>query len=262
MRLRYETLVRVSLAPAADQTLAILTLLSRQPEPLSAAAIAAAVPAPRSTTYRLLSVLVAHRFVSYLPEQRRYGLGVAAYELGSAYSRQMPLQRIARPVLARLVDQTRQNAHLATLDGRDVYYLIEERATGRPSLVTEVGVRLPATLTASGLAMLAALPLAQLRAIFPPGAELPQREGRGPATLADLRRALVATRRRGHAVEEDLVTVGLSSVSRPVLDHTGHPVAAVAVTFQGDRVDEPGRLALVRAVGQAVDALAHRLGAG
>jgi DNA-binding IclR family transcriptional regulator len=47
-----------------------------------------------------------------------------------------------------------------------------------------------------------------------------------------------------------------------VLDHTGHPVAAVAVTFQGDRVDEPARLALVRAVGQAVDALAHRLGGG
>ena len=158
MCLRYETLVAVSLAPAADQTLAILTLLSRQPEPLPAATIAAAISAPRSTTYRLLSVLVEHRFVSYLPEQRRYGLGVAAYELGSAYSRQMPLQRIARPVLARLVDQTRQNAHLATLDGRDVYYLIEERAAGRPSLVTEVGVRLPATLTASGLAMLAALP--------------------------------------------------------------------------------------------------------
>jgi DNA-binding IclR family transcriptional regulator len=252
----------VSLAPAADQTLAILTLLSRQPEPLPAAAIAAAIGAPRSTTYRLLAVLVEHRFLSYLPEQRRYGLGVAAYELGSAYTRQMPLQRIARPLLARLVDQTRQNGHLATLDGRDVYYLIEERAAGRPSLVTEVGVRLPATLTASGLAMLAALPPAQLRAIFPPGAALTQREGRGPATVTELRRALAETRRRGHAVEEDLVTVGLSSVSRPVLDHTGHPVAAVALTFRSDQVEEPARLALVRAVGQAADALAHRLGAG
>jgi DNA-binding IclR family transcriptional regulator len=172
------------------------------------------------------------------------------------------LQRIARPVLARLVDQTRQNGHLATLDGRDVYYLIEERATGRPSLVTEVGVRLPATLTASGLAMLAALPPAQLRAIFPPGTALTQRDGRGLASVAELRRALAETRQRGHAVEEDLVTVGLSSVSRPVLDHTGHPVAAVAITFEGARVDEPARMALVRAVGQAADALAHRLGAG
>lgn len=57
------------------------------------------------------------------------------------------------------------------------------------------------------------------------------------------------------------MTVGLSSASRPVLDHTGHPVAAVAVTFVGARIDEPARLALVRAVGQAADALARRLGA-
>jgi hypothetical protein len=35
----------------------------------------------------------------------------------------------------------------------------------------------------------------------------------------------------------------------------------VAIIFEGDRVDEPAQLALVRAVGQAADALAHRLGA-
>ena len=135
------------------------------------------------------------------------------------------------------------------------------RATGLLRQLCPPASGLPATLTASGLAMLAALPATQLRATFPPGTHLVQRDGRGPATVAELRRALVETRRRGHAVEEDLVTVGLSSASRPVLDHTGHPVAAVAVTFVGARVDEPARLALVRAVGQAADALARRLGA-
>ena len=46
-------------------------------------------------------------------------------------------------------------------------YVIEERAPGRPPLVTEVGVRLPAHLTASGRAILAALPTAQVRALYP-----------------------------------------------------------------------------------------------
>jgi DNA-binding IclR family transcriptional regulator len=40
-----------------------------------------------------------------------------------------------------LVDATRHNAHLAVLHGRDVLYVIEERAPGRPPLVTDVGVR-------------------------------------------------------------------------------------------------------------------------
>ena len=53
------------------------------------------------------------------------------------------------------------------LHGRDVLYVVEERAPGRPPLVTDVGVRLPAHLTASGRAILAALPAAQVRALYP-----------------------------------------------------------------------------------------------
>src|SRR5665811_1722155 len=90
-------------------------------------------------------------FVVHLAEERRYGLGVAAFELGSAYTRQAPLQRLARRLLVRLVDATSYNAHLAVLHGSDVLYVIEERAPGRPPLVTDVGVRLPSQLTASCL---------------------------------------------------------------------------------------------------------------
>ena len=42
---------------------------------------------------------------------------------------------------------------IAVLHGRDVLYVVEERAPGRPPLVTDVGVRLPAHLTASGRAI-------------------------------------------------------------------------------------------------------------
>jgi DNA-binding IclR family transcriptional regulator len=42
---------------------------------------------------------------------------------------------------------------------------------------------------------------------------------------------LSETRRRGHATEEGEVTPGLASVAAPVLDHNGHPVAGLAVTF-------------------------------
>jgi DNA-binding IclR family transcriptional regulator len=168
---------------------------------------------PRSSTYRLLTTLADRGFVSHLRESGRFGLGAAAYELGSAYRRQAPLQRIAAPLLARLVDATTHNAHLAVMHGRDVLYVVEERAAGRPRLVTDVGVRLPAELTASGLAMLAQLPAAQLRALYPAAAQLVRREEVGPRSLADLRRTLTQTRARGYAVESGTVTVGLASVA-------------------------------------------------
>lgn len=250
----------MSLAPAADGVLQILMLLARQAEPVPAATISAGLGLPRSTTYRLLGVLVDHGFVTYLPEERRYGLGVVTYDLGSTYARQMPLRRIAQPVLGRLVDTVHQHAHLAVLHGPDVYYVIEERARGLPPLITDVGVRLPATLTASGLAMLARLPGRQVRALYPSAAALVQRDGRGPRTLAQLREVLVRTRQHGFAEEDGLITVGLGSVGWPVLDHTGHPVAGLSVTFESARVDEPARSRMVQATAQAADALSRRLG--
>jgi len=250
----------VANAPAARHALTLLTLLARHTEPLPAGSIARELGLPRSTTYHLLAVLRDAGFVTHLEEERRYGLGVAAFELGSAYQRQAPLQRIARPLLGRLVDQTTHNAHLAVLHGRDVLYVIEERAPGRPLLVTEVGVRLPATLTASGLAMLARLPAPQVRALFPHKDTLVQRDGHGPTSVTELRRELTTVRNRGYATEDDSVSAGLSSVAQAVLDHTGHPVAGVALTFPRDGVDDDERARLVAAVSRAAATLSARIG--
>ncbi|MBE2314883.1 IclR family transcriptional regulator [Solirubrobacter sp. CPCC 204708] len=221
-------------APAASHALKVLRLLARHAQPLPAATIATALGLPRSSTYHLLKVLADEGFVVHLPEQRRYGLGVAAHEIGSAYLKQEPLRWIAQTVLTRLTSATTHNAHLAVLHGRDVLYVIEERAPDRPDLVTDVGVRLPAHLTASGLAMLAALPQPQLQALFPDRSALTRRNNAGPASLKQLRATLTTARERGYAEEDGYVTPGLASVATAVLDHARQPIAAVAVTFPAD----------------------------
>lgn len=220
--------------PAATQTLTILRLLADQASPMPAAAIARDLGLPRSTVYHLLRAMCDQGFVVHIPDQRRYGLGVAAFEVGSAYSHQEPLRWIAAPALRRLVLATGHNGHFAVLHGPDVLYVIEERAPGRPTLVTDVGVRLPAQLTASGLAMLAALPAKQLTALYPARRVLVQRDGRGPRNMSQIRTLLQAVRRDGFATEDGSVTAGFASVAAAVLDHRDYPVAAVALTFPVD----------------------------
>jgi DNA-binding IclR family transcriptional regulator len=246
--------------PAAQQVLAILRYLARQAGPVPAAAVARDLQLPRSSTYQLLATLADSGFVVHLADERRYSLGVAAYELGTGYTRQAPLQRVARVPLARLVDRTGHTAHLAVLHGREVVYVIEERARGRPPLVTDVEVRLPSQLTASGRAMLAALPDVQVRALFPDPGAFVTRHDVGPRSLSALRRLLVDTRRRGHAEEIGEVTPGFASIAAAVLDHAGHPVAGVAATFPQA---EPGRDLydrLVAEVTRTARAIASRIG--
>lgn len=246
----------MSQVPAATRALRVLRFLAAQPEPVPVERIARDLAIPRSTTYHLLQAMTEEGFVVHLADERRYGLGVAAFEVGSGYSRQAPLQRIARRPLAALADRTGHSAHLAVPHGRDVLYVVEERAPGRPPLVTDVGVRLPSHLTASGRAILAHLPANQVRALYPDRAAFVDRTGVGPGSPTALRTVLAATRRRGHATEDGEVTAGMASVAAAVLDHNGLPVAGVAVTYP---VDEPPARTLADAVVATAATLTRRL---
>ncbi len=250
------------MVPAARQVLALLDVLARQPGPVPAAVLMRELGLPRSTVYHLLRELTDAGLAVHLPEERRYGLGPTALELGSAYLRQEPLARLARPVLARLVDRVGESGHLAVLHGREVLYVVEERALGRAPLVTDVGVRLPAHLTASGRALLAGLPAAQVRALFPSADAFVDRHGVGPRSLSALRRVLVEVRRAGWATENGEVSPGFSSVAAAAHDHTGRPVAAVALTFEvpgGADADAAGRERLAGAALTAAAELTRRI---
>jgi DNA-binding IclR family transcriptional regulator len=253
----------MSSVPALTRGVALLRLLASRATPVPAATLARELGLPRSTTYHLLAVLEADGLVVHLPETRTYALGVGVFELGSAYLRHDPLERLARPLLVLLAERTGGTAHLGVLHGNETLYLLKEQPRTRAglALVTDVGVRLPAHLTASGRAMLAALPRAQVRALFPGQAAFVDRTGRGPAGPAELRRLLADEAARGWSEEDGHVTAGIASVAAAVPDRTGRPVASVGVTFGSAAWPEASdRAPLVSAVTSTARALARRLG--
>jgi DNA-binding IclR family transcriptional regulator len=248
---------RTGQVPAATRALGVLRLLASAAEPMSAAGIARALDLPRSSTYHLLTAMAEDGFVTYLPETRRWGLGVAAFEIGSAYLRQGPLERLARPLLHRLVDRSGEIVQLGVLHGAETLYLLKEQPRRHATLVTDVGVRLPAQLTASGRAMLAHLPAAQVRALFP--GPLVDRTGRGPRSLRELRTVLAADARRGWSIEDEHVTEGFASIAACSFDHVGHPAAAITVTFRRDTRPEEGWPTLAETVRDTAATLTRRL---
>ena len=216
--------------PAAERTLDILEFIATHGE-TRAAMLAQTLDIPRSSVYQLLDVLERHGFVTCLKDRHTYGIGLKTFEMGSAYSRQHRVSRIAHPVLARLVDDTGENGHLAGLHGSQIVYVLEERAAVRPPLVSGDGVRLPSHLTASGRAMLAGLSQAQVDALYPNRAAFVDRTGVGPKSPRDLRTLLNAIRLTGFAEEHGDVTPGFDSYAVAVRDYNGYPIAGLALTF-------------------------------
>ena len=226
----------MSKVPAATHTLAILRLLMTTDAPISAARIATQLQLPRSTTYQLLKVMVDAGFVMHLKSHRTYGLGAAAYSLAQAYSTQQPLVRASTRHAQALAKLVGGSAHVSRLSsGMEVLYVLEERSMAAVSLITDVGVRLAAERTASGRAMLAALPDAELKARV-------DAAGLG-RQWQKIHTMVQQVRLRGWAEETEEVSVGQSSIAAAVLDHTGRPAAALAVTFTpGVGVDKHAEL--------------------
>lgn len=209
----------------------VLDLLARRGMPMATMEIAETLSLPKSTTHHLLNVMRERRFVSYWPDQRAWTLGVAAFEVGASYMRSGPLHRAGQRYMLALTTATNETSHLAVLQGTDVIYVDKrEPLTPGVRLVTEVGSRLPAHLTAVGRAILSRLDVEQLSTAYD-GYSWQSRTGEGPTSLSDLREVLKDVRDKGYAHEQGATTSGIDCIASPVLTRDRRAVAALGVAY-------------------------------
>ncbi|WP_413316901.1 IclR family transcriptional regulator [Agrococcus sp. 1P02AA] len=247
--------------PAARGALRVLVLLAEQAGPVRASTIARELGLPRSSAYQLLQVMRDEGFLVHYPELGAWGPSARVQQIGSRVAAATRLERLAQPVLDRLVraSPVPATSHLAVLAGSDVAYAGRGAGPRSPSTVSRVGVRLPAVRTATGRAMLAALGPDQVRALIPRDRDL---VGEQPSTRAALATMLAIARRRGWAVEEGEVDPAYASVATAARDATGQPAAAIGLTFRIDGAEPGVRTELGARCAEAAAELTRRLGGG
>jgi len=172
---------------------------------------------------------------------------------------------LARPILSMMVRETEGMiaavAQLGVSHGTETLYLAKELPTRPVTIVTEVGVRLPAHLTASGRAILSNLDAAQLRATYSSEQTFVNRTGLGPKNLRELTRLLQIESGQGFSFESGFITEGYSSVAAAVKNHLEMPVAALALTFRSEDANERIIEKLVKILTVGAAELSKRLGA-
>lgn len=249
-----------STVKSAERTLDVLGFLASQLRPTPTLVIAQQCQIPKSSVYPLLKVMHGRGWVTYYEQDHAWGLGAAAFETGSAYLRSAPLQRLGRPLLRRLSTRTLATSHLATLHGEEVLYIDKAEApAAHVRLVTEIGVRLPAHLTAVGRAILALLPMPQLEALYARPV-LTRRTGLGPLTIGSLKRELAPVRANGFAYEVGLTTHGIACLAAAVQSDDGYPIAAIGITFISGQHSDGALAELARDVRGATDRLSQLMG--
>lgn len=219
---------------ALSHGLDVIEFLAKERRPVSLGAISAAIGIGKSGTHRILGTLAARGFV-VRSEGGIYELGYRLWEFAWAAPGVQLVTR-ATPVMQRMADAIGDGATLGAInDGFDVVYLhvVESRQTVR--VYVETGSRLPAHITATGLACLAYLPSDRLQQI------LPERlEAFTPNTLTDkaeLLRELQRVRTRGYARTKGTFRPDVGGIAAPIFDGEGKVVAALCVSSPTYRID-------------------------
>ena len=222
---------------SVDNALRLLMMFRGQPRVrLSEASVHLGVA--HSTAHRLMAMLAYHGFVRQEPESRAYVAGPALVEIGLASVRQLDIRRRARPVLEGLASSLGETVHLAVLEGSNVRYLDCVESPRALRVASRTGSALAAHCTASGKALLAELPDAEVSAIFGGQPRLTALTARSITTRSRLLAELREVRARGYAVNLEESEEGVASVAVAVRGPQRLPMAALAVSAPMSRMSD------------------------
>jgi len=138
-----------------------------------------------------------------------FALGRKLAELGGAYLASVDLVQEFYDACRTLPTGSVETVQLAILDGLEMTYLARHDGRQPVRLTSQIGRRLPATVTATGKAALASLDQDDLDRRLAGVWELPVLTPKSIGSVAALRAELTAVRGRGYAMDDEETVEGV-----------------------------------------------------
>lgn len=217
-----------------DRAVSVLEVLGQSDTPLSLSEICQRMSLHKSTAHRSLMVLERSALIERTQENR-FRLGLKLYELGNRAVEQIDLRARVQPFFRRLSTQVGETVHLSVLQKTSVVYLDKAEPNRRVCMSSKIGTSNPVYCTSMGKAMLAFQPeevmeqiIAKIRFVRYTTKTLTSREA--------LLKALDRIRRRGYAIDDEEIEVGVRCVGAPIFDESRRVIAAVSVSGPASRI--------------------------
>jgi IclR family pca regulon transcriptional regulator len=201
---------------------------------MTLADIARAANLDRSATQRLVYTLETLGYLGRIEGTRNYSLTSKVLQFSHSYLKANELIDKASPYLLDMSRNLGETCNLHELDGHEVVFVA--RFPGRHLIHIDfvIGSRLPAYFTASGIAILSALPEEIRHDLL----KRTQLKPLTPYTITDPDELLEQVRvaaTRGYSIQVNQSVMGDISVAAPIIDEHGRAVAAVNISVPTTR---------------------------
>ncbi|AZA11302.1 IclR family transcriptional regulator [Corynebacterium gerontici] len=198
---------------------AVAIMLTVAEAPMSLGELCESTGLPRATTHRLATALEVHHILTRTSEGK-WAIGEVLGSLGG--NRQTKLIDVATPIMATLMNSTKESVQLYQLAGTErVCIAAQEPAMGLQNTVP-AGTRLPLTAGSAARVFLAFSNPHLRDAILEQGAKF---------TLADLEQVHA----QGWAASISEREVGLASISAPIFNSEGAFLAVLSMSGPAER---------------------------
>jgi DNA-binding IclR family transcriptional regulator len=237
----------------------LATMLDFDGKPFGVRELAEAAGVPVTSVHRALGAMTNAGMVRRHVDGT-YDIGFEFFRLASRAAALMPVRRAAQPVLEELVARCGESAILGLYDPRRHMMMMKTYvSSGQPlQYRVDLDVWSPIYLGATGLAILAALPDAELAAAV-------SQYGVGaltdpPVDRASLDAELALTRSRGYAFSIGAGIPGAVAFAAPIWGPADELLGDVVVTFPDARFEAGRETSLAADVRSAAAELSYRLG--
>ena len=213
----------------------------------------------RSTTYRILLTLERGGFLEKDEKTGEYSLGVATFEVGSAYLGRADFIQIAKPVMSHLALEVQETVHLAILSETEILYLDKVDSPRTLGVMSKVGQRGPAYCTALGKVLLASLPEDERSEIL----GRIQFNPYTPNTITSrkgLIEELKEVRRRGYARDHREIEEDVECIAAPVRNHLGDVIASISISGPQRKINIPRERMFAGQVMKAAALISSKMG--
>jgi IclR family acetate operon transcriptional repressor len=206
----------------------ILECLNEVRDGLTASEVSRRAGIPSATAHRILKEMVGLGYLQCDRRTRAYSVGFGLTLFGN---KRLVIERIverARPILRSLAQQSRLTAYLGSLEGTQI--IVEDRALydQQTKLSHAVGAHLDAHAHSIGKVLLALLPEREIVAIYeaaPMQAHTRKTIRTSDRLLKNLREITV----NGYALDDEELTMGVSSVATALVNPRGRAMCAIAL---------------------------------
>lgn len=243
---------------SVDNALKLLLLLGEQPQiRLSEATRYLGVAS--STAHRLLAMLTYRGFVRQDPESKAYLPGPALTSVAFAIFGRIDIPRTAMPVMRGLSERLGESIHVGMLDGAAVRFVAAIEGPRAVRVASRLGRTMPAHCTSTGKVLLAGLPEAELRQLFP-HEELERITERSIDKRARLEAELSRIRRQGYATNREESEEGVASVAVQIPTRAPGLRLALNAAAPQQRLPASKYPSVAAALGEAAKEIGDQLG--